>query len=175
MVDTGKHIILTIGLPQSSKSTWARDTRLPIVNRDSIRKAIGGTIRYFEEEEKVSEIERVMVLSLLYSGADKVIIDATNLKYKYRLPWIELAEKEDIDIYYMLFPIDLELSIQRAEKNFPQDTDFPAIIHNMYQNFYESGDGLKVEKLLGFYKTFIKASELDGDEDKWELWNDQGE
>lgn len=37
-----KKLILTIGLPRSGKSTWAKQQGCPVVNPDSIRLALHG-------------------------------------------------------------------------------------------------------------------------------------
>ncbi|KKK82651.1 hypothetical protein LCGC14_2801230, partial [marine sediment metagenome] len=45
-----KKLILTVGLPRSGKSTWARKQGHPIVNPDSIRLALYGE-PFIEEAE----------------------------------------------------------------------------------------------------------------------------
>ena len=125
-----KKLILTIGLPQSGKSTWAKSTSYPIVNRDSIRLAIGGSIRYFEEENRVSEIEKIMVKSLFAAGHDTVIVDATHLKEKYRKAW----ESDDWKIEFKRFKTPLKECLKRARKGHPNDTKFPAVIESMWEN-----------------------------------------
>lgn len=140
-------LILTVGLPQSGKSTWAKEQGHPIVNRDSIRFALGGTIRYFKEEAKVSEIEKIMVKALFKAGHDKVIVDATHLKEKYITAWEEFAKNpwdktpmSEIFPYrnyltiLMKFYTPLEECIERAQRNFPEDTNFPAVIRSMWEN-----------------------------------------
>ena len=37
-----KEIIVTVGLPRSGKTTWAREQGYPIVNPDSIRLSLHG-------------------------------------------------------------------------------------------------------------------------------------
>ena len=130
-----KTLLLTIGLPRSGKSTWAIEKGYPIVNRDSIRFAIGGSIRYFEEEERVSEIEKIMVISLFKAGHDHVIIDATHLKEKYRQEWEQkIPYFPCIKIEYVRFNTSLEECIERAIKSCPEEKDFPSIIREMWNN-----------------------------------------
>jgi len=127
-------LILTQGLPQSGKSTWSNTQGCPIVNRDSIRFAIGGDIRYFKEEARVSEIERIMVDALFQAGHDRVIVDATNLKKKYTDAWVKLAFDRGHIFTPKIFITSLEECVERAQKNFPEDKNFPNVIRNMWLN-----------------------------------------
>lgn len=158
-----KILIVTIGLPQSSKSTWSRSLEQPIINRDSIRWALGGSIRYFSEEEKVSEIEKIMVKSLFYAGHDIVIVDATHLKQKYRDAWETFANKITdfkCKVVYKRFRTSVEECIERAKINFPEDENFPSIIFNMWENA-EIDFNIPRYKILKKLKE-IKAEPYDG-------------
>lgn len=163
-MDVGYQIILTIGLPRSGKSSWAVKAGMPIINRDSIRKAIGGSIRYFEEEDRVSEIENIMAKSLFYAGHKQIIVDATHIKLKHRLPWIEIAKELNSQVWYKIFPFNLDLCIQRAINDFPKEADnFIKVIENMYENFRKSGD---LNKYIYMRKNpwdevFCRAGEFD--------------
>lgn len=133
-------LILTVGLPRSGKSTWANKTGWPIVNRDSIRFAIGGSIRYFDDEVKVNEVEVTMVLALFKAGHQRVIVDATHLKNKYIDKWKEVMEHyskmfdTDISIELQKFYTPLSVCVNRARSGFPEDEKFPAIIRSMWEN-----------------------------------------
>jgi predicted kinase len=130
-----KLLVLTVGLPQSGKSTWAKESGHPIVNRDAIRKTLGGTIRYFKEEKRVSEIERLMVESLFNAGHDTVVVDATNLRPVYRKSWEKFAkELSDVKIYLRHFYTSMEVCIQRAKRNFPDEPRFPTVIRGMWES-----------------------------------------
>lgn len=157
-------LILTVGLPQSGKSTWAKEQGHPIVNRDSIRFALGGTIRYFKEEAKVSEIEGIMVKALFKAGHEKVIVDATHLKQKYIDKWEEFAKTDDDPIrnyltILMRFYTPLEECIDRAQKNFPEDTNFPSVIRSMWENAETIDVPEKLNQTQGYMKV-IKGIEL---------------
>lgn len=128
-----KILFLTVGLPQSGKSTWARHQGHPIVNRDAIRKTIGGTIRYFEEEKRVSELEEIMADSLFNAGHHTVTIDATHLKPTYRQRWFKWAEERGIRTYIFKFLTSLEVCQARARRNFPDEPNFPDIIRQMWE------------------------------------------
>lgn len=138
-------LYLTVGLPRSGKSTWAESTGWPIVNRDSIRYAIGGTIRYFEAEDKVNEIERIMIKALFCAGHKKVIVDATHLKQKYIDGWDKFAtllwtpyrndrepKDRNFEIELVKFHTAMDVCMQRAREDFPEDKKFPSIIKSMW-------------------------------------------
>lgn len=126
-------LILLVGLPQSGKSTWARQSAHPIVNRDAIRQTIGGSIRYFKEEGRVTEIEEIMADSLFNAGHHTVVIDATHLKKKYRDRWIKWAEERGLRMYIYKFLTSLEVCQQRARRNYPDEPKFPKIIRQMWE------------------------------------------
>jgi predicted kinase len=132
-------LILTVGLPQSGKSTWAKMSKCPIVNRDSIRLAIGGTIRYFKEENRVTELEQIMAISLFKAGHKEVIIDATHLKKKYRKSWVEFADRasllldDPVQVKLKRFKTPLSVCQKRARKNFPDEPHFQKVIYDMWK------------------------------------------
>ena len=80
-------LILTVGLPQSGKSTWARRQGHPIVNPDSLRLALHGKPFIGLAEPFVWAIAKVMVRALFLAGHDTVIVDATNTTRKRRDDW----------------------------------------------------------------------------------------
>lgn len=82
-----KVLILTVGLPQSGKSTWARSQSCPIVNPDSIRLALHGKPFIGLAEPYVWAIAKTMVRSLFIAGHHTVILDATNTTRKRRDEW----------------------------------------------------------------------------------------
>jgi predicted kinase len=127
-------LILTIGLPQSGKSTWAKSKPFPIVNRDAIRKTIGGSIRYFSEENRVTEIELLMVYSLFNAGHQTVVVDATHLKKKYRDHWNGIAHAKGYKIDYEFFLTPCTVCMERARLSFPDEFRFPGIIKSMWES-----------------------------------------
>lgn len=80
-------LILTVGLPQSGKSTWAKAQGHPIVNPDSIRLGLHGKPFIGEAEPFVWAIAKVMVRALFLAGHETVIVDATNTTRKRRDDW----------------------------------------------------------------------------------------
>ena len=94
-----KKLILTVGLPRSGKTTWAKKMNFPIVNPDSIRLALHGNQFITEAEPMVWEIAKYMVKSLFLAGHNTVILDATNTTVKKRKEWLS----KEYDCYFKVF------------------------------------------------------------------------
>lgn len=80
-------LILTVGLPRSGKSTWAKAQGHPIVNPDSIRLAMHGQRFYGPAEPLVWATAHLMVDALFRAGHETVILDACNVSAKRRDEW----------------------------------------------------------------------------------------
>lgn len=108
-----KTLILTVGLPQSGKSHWAKQQGHPIVNPDSIRLGLHGKPFIGQAEPFVWAIAKVMVRALFLAGHDTVIVDATNTTRKRREDW----KSRDWQRKFQVFggPESKELCLQRAK------------------------------------------------------------
>lgn len=104
-----KVLILTVGLPRSGKSTWAKQQGLPIVNLDAIRLALHGQAFVPDAEDMVWTMGRYMVKSLFLAGHDKVIVDATNGTRARRDKWVG-----DWMRAFVKFDTDMETCLSRA-------------------------------------------------------------
>src|SRR5216683_5886868 len=82
-------LFLTVGLPRSGQSTWARGTNTPIVCPDEIRLALHGQRFIASAEPLVWAIARIMVSALFGAGHPRVILDATNLTKARRDEWLD--------------------------------------------------------------------------------------
>ena len=120
-----KILILTMGLPRSGKSTWARNKGFPIVNPDSIRLVLHGRAFVPETEPLVWVIARYMAQALFEAGHDHVIVDATNTTRKRRDIW----KDEGWDRKYRVFGVDKDECIKRAVAG--QRSDLVPIIERM--------------------------------------------
>jgi predicted kinase len=104
-------VILTVGLPRSGKSTWARSTGHPIANPDAIRLALYGQRFYQPAEPFVWSIAYLMVEALFKAGHDTVIVDATNTTSKRRDEWKSRFD----DVKLQRFNAGAEVCIERAK------------------------------------------------------------
>ena len=82
-----KTLIMTVGLPRSGKSTWAKKQGHPIVNPDAVRLAFHGSAFVPSAEKMVWTICHYMAKSLFLAGHDKVILDACNNTRASRDNW----------------------------------------------------------------------------------------
>jgi len=81
-------LIMTIGLPRSGKSTWAKEQGIPIVSCDAIRQSMGVYPFVPAAEPIVWTTARYMVKALFFAGHTKVILDTTAITKKRRDEWI---------------------------------------------------------------------------------------
>ena len=114
MLTNGKlmpKLILTVGLPRSGKTTWAKSTGFPIVNPDAIRVALHGQRFFAPAEPFVWACAYLMADALFKAGHETVIVDATNITAKRRDAWGR------IDLQYQLrvFETPPALCIARAK------------------------------------------------------------
>lgn len=104
-------LILTVGLPRSGKSTWARSQGFPIVCPDEIRKALHGQRFAKEAEPFVWAIAKVMVTALFASGHRAVIVDATHIKKAWRDTWKDPRWINKFEVIC----VDQEEAVRRAK------------------------------------------------------------
>lgn len=118
-------LILTVGLPRSGKSTWAKQQDLPIVSRDAIRLALHGQRFLSEAEDMVRVITTYMVKSLFLAGCKTVIVDECHVTKELRNRWIS----PDWEINYKYFSTPKEECLRRAEVN--NDKELIPVIKSM--------------------------------------------
>ena len=107
-------LILTIGLPRSGKTTWAKEQNCPIVNPDSIRLALHGKRFIKESELMVWAIAKYMVGALFLAGHDKVVFDATNTTEKRREVWKSFCFDINADFNFVVINTKASVCIERA-------------------------------------------------------------
>lgn len=139
-------LMLTVGLPASGKSTWARvwvdeaPQRRIRVNRDDIRKMLGP---YWipSREDLVTIIERSMVITALEEGYD-VVVDATNFK---TAPWyrlVESLERREIEVKLRIkdfTDVPIEECIARDAKRTGVEHVGAEVIQRFYNKYLANG------------------------------------
>ena len=132
-------LILTVGLPQSGKSTWAKQQPHPIVNPDAIRLALHGKPFIGLAEPFVWAIAKVMVRALFLAGHATVIMDATNTTRKRRDDW----KSKDWHRQFQVFEESVETCKSRASLTAVDDAHrdgLLAAIDRMQEQFEPIGD-----------------------------------
>ena len=112
-------LILTVGLPRSGKSTWAKQQGHPVVNPDSIRLALHGQRWYAPAEPMVWATAKLMVRSLFLAGHETVILDATNGTQDQRAQWLNLDPRCRYE--FKVFDTSEDECIKRARATGQED------------------------------------------------------
>jgi predicted kinase len=92
-------LTLTVGLPYSGKTTWAKSMGFPIVNPDAIRLALYGQRFYEPAEPFVWASAFLMATALFKAGHEHVIVDATNITAKRRDAWGRINEHYGLKVF----------------------------------------------------------------------------
>lgn len=136
-----KTLVLMVGWPRSGKTTWARQSGLPIVNPDSIRLAIHGHRFIPSAEPLVWATAKIMVAALFTSGHSTVVLDATNLSRARRREWYSTVW----ECRYKYIDTPVDECIRRAEE--VDDQEIISVIRRMMDIFDPLGPD---EVLWGF-------------------------
>lgn len=115
-------LIITRGVSGSGKSTWAREQNAAVVSRDDIRFTQFGdndkdyyTVDkavLFERENLVTIIQDAMIVALLKNGKD-VIVDNTNIEWKYVKALAKLGARCGAEVEVKTFEVSLAVAQQR--------------------------------------------------------------
>lgn len=76
-------VFFTIGPPGSGKTTWANSTGITNINRDDIRKTIKGKPFFTKFENKVTQVQKSLIMESIKKNEDFVISD-TNINISHR-------------------------------------------------------------------------------------------
>jgi predicted kinase len=118
MKKTEPEVIMTIGLPGSGKSTWAKmmvrknPFKYKRVNKDDLRAMLDDSQWSRDNEDSILEVRDLLVLRHLRDGYN-VIIDDTNLAPKHRLK-IEQLVKDEFKLSFKYF---LDTPLETCIKN----------------------------------------------------------
>ena len=86
MIGKMRTIILTLGLPASGKSTWAKDQlqkypgKYKRVNKDSLRDLLDNGSFNIENETFIEEVRDFIVQKAVVNGFDVIIDDTSSIK-----------------------------------------------------------------------------------------------
>jgi predicted kinase len=139
-----KKLIMTIGLPGSGKTTWAREyaeqmrevgERVDIVCKDDIRKAMSATGWVWSKsgEVEVLKMRDSLIKSAFSHGVSVVISTDTNFgRHKNRLAELARQHKADFEVKdFTHVPVDV--CIERDGKR--KESVGPEVIKNMFNKY----------------------------------------
>lgn len=118
-------LLVTVGLPRSGKSTWARQQIAArcavLVSPDEIRLALHGQAYFQSAEDFVWATVKLMVKALFRAGHKIVILDDTFNTKKRRAPWVNFRPWDimgyEVTTKFMYFRADPEECIIQADKD----------------------------------------------------------
>jgi len=140
-------VILTIGLPGSVKTTWAKNyidknDSFIRISRNDIRSMFGKKVFTKQRESLVSITESAAVRAALKKGYD-IIIDANNLNPKVVNKWVKFIERcnasgeDEISLQTIFFSTSLEDCIRRdSNREDSDDIVGASIIKGMYNKYF---------------------------------------
>lgn len=109
-------LIITVGLPGSGKSTWARQQDgYVIVNRDSLRVMMHSGRPWSKEQEKLTRAARDSIIMLMLKKGQSVISDDTNFG---QIGWTKNLADQAGAIYRVVYftHVPVEVCIERDSK-----------------------------------------------------------
>lgn len=138
-----KSATLTIGIPCSGKSTWARqycrdNGNTLNVNRDDLRFALSGhegwsTYKFKRPFEDMVTIAQQNLIRMAAEQGKNVIISDTNLNEKNRNALVAFLESLGYRVYFKEFPIDLKTAYKRDASR-PNGVG-KEVIYTMYKQY----------------------------------------
>ena len=135
-----KKCYILSSVPGSGKSTWALNFKANnfnthIISSDEIRKELGGSYQYFEEEERVRKMFFARANKIAKENQDcNVILDSTTINDYYRELYIKKTPNFDMHI---LVYFDVPYSVCRVRnKNRMKEKQVPDYaFDNLLKNF----------------------------------------
>lgn len=132
-------IHVTIGIPCSGKSTWAKAYAQEIdalyINSDILREMLTGSYKPgYKDMYFIAMIERLAVLAIA-NGQD-IIVDACHLSEASRKVYEDIASKTGAAIRFHVFSTPLEICFKRneiRERKVPQ-----SMIGGMHDQFLKN-------------------------------------
>ena len=146
------HVVLTIGLPGSGKTTWYKRRGVTPLSSDMLRNILFDDIAEQRYQGLVFSTLRSLLRARLIAKMPWNYVDATNLSPHERRQWIKMAKSFGYEVQAVFFDVPLAVCLERNSKRDRQVTD--EVMHKMAErlrppNFKEGFDKITVVRVKG--------------------------
>ena len=145
-------LYMTVGLPGCGKSTWAKNTGLPVFASDELRKELPDADNY-----KIFQTLHKRMKEALMEG-QSIIFDATNLSRKHRRQFIDEVSGVECEKICKFFIMPVEVCKERNSKRYGTARVPEEVYDKMLKSFnvpschYDGFDTIEVELYNGDFK-----------------------
>ena len=146
------HVVLTIGLPGSGKTTWYKRRGVQPLSSDMLRNILFDDITEQRYQGLVFSTLRSLLRARLIAKMPWNYVDATNLSPHERRQWIKMAKSFGYEVQAVFFDVPLAVCLERNSKRDRQVTD--EVMHKMAERlrppvFKEGFDKITVVRVKG--------------------------
>lgn len=146
------HVVLTIGLPGSGKTTWYKRRGVTPLSSDMLRSILFDDITEQRYQGLVFSTLRSLLRARLIAKMPWNYVDATNLSPHERRQWIKMAKSFGYDVQAVFFDVPLAVCMERNRKRDRSVTD--EIMQKMAErlrppNFKEGFSKITVVRVKG--------------------------
>jgi predicted kinase len=117
------HVVLTIGLPGSGKTTWYKRRGVTPLSSDMLRTILFDDITEQRYQGLVFSTLRSLLRARLIAKMPWNYVDATNLSPHERRQWIKMAKSFGYDVQAVFFDVPLAVCMERNSKRDRAVTD----------------------------------------------------
>ena len=117
------HVVLTIGLPGSGKTTWYKRRGVTPLSSDMLRSILFDDITEQRYQGLVFSTLRSLLRARLIAKMPWNYVDATNLSPHERRQWIKMAKSFGYDVQAVFFDVPLAVCMERNRKRDRAVTD----------------------------------------------------
>ncbi|MGC9292590.1 MAG: AAA family ATPase [Acidobacteriaceae bacterium] len=107
------HVVLTIGLPGSGKTTWFKRRGVTPLSSDMLRSILFDDITEQRYQGLVFSTLRSLLRARLIAKMPWNYVDATNLSPHERRQWIKMARSFGFEVQAVFFDVPIEVCMER--------------------------------------------------------------